>query len=311
MSIDLYTARTSDVGGIPVARLLPNKGKKNIGAWCFLDHAGPARFQADEKGLQVGSHPHTNLQTFTWMLEGEVLHKDSLGNEQVISKNQVNLMTAGTGTSTGISHTEQSVSGDTGNVLHAVQLWIALPTDQNIQPSFINYPELPMWEDAGVRYTLTTGSYQSSEAHSHTAPTLQYSPLVGVDMQFDTDTEVNLFMLPSFEYGILVVEGEVEFNGTTYGQDELIRLSDCGSSTDSQAPAASTLLKGTKGTHLMLLGGEPLPHQTLIWWNFVASSKADIEQSITDWNNQHPRFGHIDTQLKRLVAPKLPQGFKG
>lgn len=148
MNIKILEPRLADVGGIPIARLLPNKGKQPIGAWCFLDHAGPAKFGEDELGLQVGRHPHTNLQTFTWMLEGEVLHKDSLGNEQVITKNKVNLMTAGTGLSQGISHTEQSVfsnnggSYDAAHALHAVQLWIALPTNQKIERSFHHYPTL-------------------------------------------------------------------------------------------------------------------------------------------------------------------------
>ncbi|MGP5542145.1 pirin family protein [Psychrobacter celer] len=114
MSIKTLEPRLADVGGIPIARLLPNTGKKPIGAWCFLDHAGPAEFEDGDAGMQVGRHPHTNLQTFSWMLDGEVLHKDSLGNEQVITKNQVNVMTAGTGLTQGISHTEQSVFPDTG-----------------------------------------------------------------------------------------------------------------------------------------------------------------------------------------------------
>ena len=105
MSIETLEPRLADVGGIPIARLLPNKGKQPIGAWCFLDHAGPAEFSEDESGMQVGRHPHTNLQTFSWMLNGEVLHKDSLGNKQVITKNQVNVMTAGTGLTQGSSQT--------------------------------------------------------------------------------------------------------------------------------------------------------------------------------------------------------------
>ena len=138
MSIEVLEPRLADVGGIPIARLLPNKGKQPIGAWCFLDHAGPADFAGDELGMQVGIHPHTNLQTFTWMLAGEILHKDSLGNEKVITRNKVNLMTAGTGLTQGISHTEQSVfpqsggSAEAERSLHAVQLWIALPCNYGL-----------------------------------------------------------------------------------------------------------------------------------------------------------------------------------
>lgn len=114
-------ARIKDVGGIPVARVLPTKQRRLIGAWCFLDHAGPTVFKGDSAGMRVAPHPHTALQTFTWMLEGEILHRDSLGYEQVIRPGQVNLMTAGKG----ISHSEDTYGEN--RHLHAVQLWIALP----------------------------------------------------------------------------------------------------------------------------------------------------------------------------------------
>lgn len=312
MEIKTLKPRMTDVGGIPIARLLPNKGKQPIGAWCFLDHAGPADFGEQDPGMQVGIHPHTNLQTFTWMLEGEVLHKDSLGNEQVIDKNKVNLMTAGTGLTQGISHTEQSVFADTGGSadaerrLHAVQLWIALPRDQKIERSFHHYPMLPSWVEGGATLTLTTGSYTTSSGENYTAPTLQYSKLVGIDVNFSQDGSINLSLQSGFEYGILVITGTVTFAGQHYQQDELIRFDDA-AITDQQ----SVQLTAKKGTRVMFLGGEPLTQKVLLWWNFVADNKAELEQSIIDWNNGHPRFGDVDSSLKRLVAPPLPEGFKG
>ncbi|MDG2939242.1 pirin family protein [Bisgaard Taxon 10/6] len=301
MSIDKLTANTKNVGGIPVARLLPQSRRKTVGAWCFLDHAGPAEFAQDSAGLQVGAHPHTNLQTFTWMLQGEVWHQDSLGNRQLIRPKQVNLMTAGTGDKRGISHTEQTPEGV--HDLHAVQLWIALPMDQEIEPNFEHYPVLPEWEQDGVQYILTTGNYLG-----HQAPTTQFSPLVGVDMQFKQAQSFNIERQPTFEYGILVLKGEIEVNGKGYGADELVVLSDCANADDGLQ------LWAEQGSHIMLLGGEPLPHPTVIWWNFVADGKEALEQAVTDWNNRHPRFGDIDLQgtlLKRLVAPELPKNFKG
>ncbi|WP_250162906.1 pirin family protein [Psychrobacter sp. WY6] len=232
MSIQTLEPRMADVGGIPIARLLPNTGKKPIGAWCFLDHAGPADFGEDELGMQVGRHPHTNLQTFSWMLNGEVLHKDSLGNEQVITKNQVNVMTAGTGLSQGISHTEQSVFPDTGGssdaarAISMVQLWIALPTDQEIERGFHHYPELPTWTEDSVEMILTTGSYTNVSGQHFEAPTIQYSKLVGIDVYFTEDGEVTLTLEPSFEYGILVSEGEIESEGKVCKQDQLFRFHD-------------------------------------------------------------------------------------
>lgn len=294
MHIDKLIAATKDVGGIPVARLLPQTGVRTIGAWCFLDHAGPARFSETSLGMQVGAHPHTNLQTFTWMLEGEVWHQDSLGSRQLIRPKQVNLMTAGTGNQHGISHTEQTPEGMKD--LHAVQLWIALPMNQDIKPNFEHYPKLPEWEADGVRYILTTGTFQN-----HTAPTTQFSPLLGVDMQFDQAQTVQIPVQQNWQYGVLVLKGKAVIEGAEYGADELARVQQCEGHSQFSVQAEA-------GSHLMLLGGEPLPHPTLVWWNFVADTQEALQQAITDWNNGHDRFGHIDlagTTLKRLPAPEL------
>ncbi|AEC17032.1 pirin family protein [Gallibacterium anatis] len=300
MSVDKFLAKTKDVGGIPVARLLPQNKHRTVGAWCFLDHAGPATFSQENKGMQVGLHPHTNLQTFTWMLEGEVWHQDSLGNRQLIRPKQVNLMTAGTGNQRGISHTEQTPAGVKN--LHAVQLWIALPMNQEIEPNFEHYPQLPEWSDQGIDYILTTGSYQGRQA-----PTSQFSPLVGVDMRFQQAQAFEIERQDKFEYAILVINGTIKINGERYAKDEIAILSDCAAAQEELT------LWAEQGTHIMLLGGEPLPHPTVIWWNFVADKVEDLEQAVNDWNNQHPRFGTIDlqgTELSRLTAPAIPARLK-
>lgn len=295
MNPQKLSAKTKDVGGIPVARLIPQANRRTIGAWCFLDHAGPAEFNAFSDGLQIGSHPHTNLQTFTWMLEGELWHQDSLGHRQLIRPKQVNLMTAGTGDTHGITHTEQTPEGVKN--LHAVQLWIALPMDQDIKPDFQHYPELPEWEDNGVRYILTTGSYQG-----RTAPTAQHSPLLGVDIQCPNAAKLDIPANPSWEYGVLVIAGKVRINGETFGADKLAFI--------AAGQAESFSLQAEAGSHFMLLGGEPLPHPTLIWWNFVADSREALRRAIEDWNNGSARFGsEIDlngTRLTRLPAPEMP-----
>lgn len=302
--------RLADVGGIPIARLLPNKGKEPIGAWCFMDHAGPAEFGEDEEGMQVGRHPHINLQTFSWMIDGEVLHKDSIGNHQVITKNQVNVMTAGTGPDQGISHTEQSVFPDTGGSANAwrgmnmVQLWIALPLDQKIERDFHHYPELPSWSEEGAEFVLTTGEYTTPQGDRYEAPTIQYSKLVGVDVHLVEDGDINLTLEPGLEYGILMVVDGIDYNGTQYEQNQLIRFDDVTEQTTIK-------VSGKKGSRFMLLGGEPLDHKVLLWWNFVSDNKEDIEQAIEDWNNHHPRFGDVNSELRRLEAPPLPEGFKG
>lgn len=295
-----FPAKIKDVGGIPVARLLPQAQKRTVGAWCFLDHAGPAVFPDESKGMQVGSHPHTNLQTFSWMLEGEVWHQDSLGFRQLIRPKQVNLMTAGTGPQHGIAHTEQTP--DDVKTLHAVQLWIALPMNQEIKPNFEHYPELPSWSDNGVDYILTTGSFQG-----HTAPTTQYSPLLGVDIQSAKATTLTIPAQANWEYGVQVIKGTVTAaDGTVATADEILILENIGD---------NFTLDLSDEAHILLLGGEPLPHPTIIWWNFVADSAEAIHQSVEDWNNHHPRFGpEIDitgTGLTRLVAPEAPTGLHG
>lgn len=299
MNSQTLTANTKDVGGIPVARLIPQSKRRTIGAWFFLDHAGPAEFAEGSNGLQVGSHPHTNLQTFTWMLEGEVWHQDSLGFRQLIRPKQVNLMTAGTGDARGIAHTEQTPEGV--NRLHAVQLWIALPMNQEIEPNFEHYPELPEWHENGVDYVLTSGQFGG-----HTAPTTQYSPLLGVDIQFKETQTLTIPAQAGWEYGALVIAGSVAAaDGTRAAADELLFI--------EQAEDSFTLT-AEAGSHIMLLGGEPLPHPTVIWWNFVADSRDALRRAVDDWNNASPRFGkEIDlngTGLKRLPAPEVPQGLK-
>jgi redox-sensitive bicupin YhaK (pirin superfamily) len=150
--IQRLATRSSYVGGIPVARALPQKVRRLVGAWCFLDHIGPTRLDPGAPPLKVGPHPHTSLQTFTWMIEGEILHRDSLGITQAIRPGQVKLMTAGHG----ISHTEESI-GDTER-LHAAQLWIALPREhRDTTPRFDHYPELPVFGIGALTATLLVG----------------------------------------------------------------------------------------------------------------------------------------------------------
>ncbi|SFT88522.1 pirin family protein [Halomonas saccharevitans] len=280
--------RTADVGGIPVNRVLPSRHRRLVGAWCFLDHAGPAVFKGSSRGLRVGPHPHIGLQTFTWMIEGEVLHRDSLGNEQVIRPGQVNLMTAGRG----ISHTEASVAGDTH--LHAAQLWIALPeADRHTDPRFDHYPDLPSWEEQGVAFTLLTGEFSD-----HRAPTLAFSPLVGLDLFSREATTVELSLREDFEYGVLPLEGELDVEGDTFPPNELAYL---GRGRDS------VTLSLPDGGRAILVGGEPLGEEILIWWNFVGHSKAEIAEAQRDWETGSVRFGSVgEYDGERLMPPPLP-----
>ena len=195
-------ARSADLGdGLSVRRTLPSRQQRMVGAWCFLDHAGPVAF-APGRGMHVGAHPHIGLQTFTWLIEGEVLHRDSLGNAQIIRPGQVNLMTAGRG----IVHTEESLPGE--QRLHLAQLWIALPSSHaNCEPAFDHYPELPRWQTGGCTFTLLAGSFAG-----HTAPAKLHSPLVGIDINSAQGGALELTLNTDFEYGILPLEGSMRID---------------------------------------------------------------------------------------------------
>lgn len=288
MSVQRIKPRIADVGGIPVARALPNRQRRTIGSWCFLDHAGPAKFETGNPGMQVGEHPHINLQTFTWMLEGEVLHKDSLGNEQIIRRKQVNLMTAGHG----IAHTEQTPPGI--DMLHAVQLWIALPlSEMRIEPAFEHYPELPEWTEGKATFTLLTGDFAGRRA-----PTRQFSPLVGIDIEVTGEENIELALNPEFEYGVFLVTGEAAtINGEVFELNELGFLG---------TGQTQVHIRTTGESRLMLLGGTPLDIPDFqIWWNFVGQ-RNDIIQAQKDWNAGDVRFGKVDTDMRRLAPPELP-----
>ncbi len=287
-AIQRVIARSAEIGGgISVNRLMPSRQRRMIGAWCFLDHAGPAVFSPGA-GMRVGPHPHIGLQTFTWMIEGEVLHRDSLGNVQVIRPGQVNLMTAGRG----IAHTEESLPGE--NRLHAAQLWIALPSkDKDCEPAFDHHPDLPVWDAQGCRFTLLAGHFEGRSAAAKL-----YSPLVGIDLFSAQGGVVELTLDPAFEYGLLPLAGNVSVNQESFAANELAYL---GSALNR------VNLNFSAGSQAILLGGTPYGEEIVLWWNFVGHSKSEVAQAQHDWEAGHARFGQVDGyDGARLVAPALP-----
>jgi redox-sensitive bicupin YhaK (pirin superfamily) len=285
--------RSADLGeGMLVKRALPSRHQRMVGAWCFLDHAGPVNF-APGKGMHVGAHPHTALQTFTWLIDGEVLHKDSLGNELIIRPGQVNLMTAGHG----IVHTEDSVVN--GGRLHAAQLWIALPEElADCEPDFVHYPELPVWHSEGIQHTLLAGAYGDLEA-----PTAVHSAMLGMDLFSEQGGTVNLSLNPEFEYGFLPLTGQVNVQGETYTPDEFAYLE----------PGLNKLeMTLVTDSRVLLLGGLPFDAPVQMWWNFVGHSKEAIAQAQREWEQGGQRFGDVKDEISRtgvaarLTAPALP-----
>lgn len=271
--------------GLTLKRALPSRERRMIGAWCFLDHFGPMDLKKSN-GLNVAPHPHIGLQTFTWTLKGEILHRDSLGSKQVIQPGQVNLMTAGRG----ISHSEESLPD---SVLHGLQLWIALPDAvRHIEPEFIHYAEIPSLHYEQVHISVVAGTFL--DVH---APTKVYSPLMGIQLEAQEDTTVTLPLNPTFEYGLLPINGSVDLESESIDNDTLMYLG-CG--------RAELAMHLSKGTRVFMIGGEPFAEEILMWWNFVARTKQELVEATKAWN-EHCDFGEVKGYSGApYVAPEMP-----
>jgi redox-sensitive bicupin YhaK (pirin superfamily) len=284
-------ARRALIGdGFEIRRAIPNRHRRMVGAWCFLDHAGPVDYAPDQ-GLTIGPHPHIGLQTFTWMIEGEVLHRDSLGCEQLIRPGQVNLMTAGRG----ISHSEESPGGRAGR-FHSTQLWIALPdSERHREPDFHHYPDLPIINRGGFRITVLAG-----ECDGERSPARVYTPIIGLDLATRGSATVTLPLEPSFEHAALTLEGAQRLNGDLLEPGTLLYLGTGQSSLQLASSAASRML---------LIGGAPFGEEILVWWNFVARTAAEMETATQDWIAGR-RFGKVHgARGKPLIAPD-PKGLQ-
>jgi redox-sensitive bicupin YhaK (pirin superfamily) len=288
-SLQRIATRDAVLGeGMTIRRALPSRQRRMVGAWCFLDHFGPTDVR-DGSGLRVGPHPHTGLQTFTWPLAGEILHRDSLGVTQVIRPGQVNLMTAGRG----ISHSEESPA-ERSPRLHGAQLWIALPESHRfIEPAFDHYPTLPIIDHHGLRVTLLAGEWLGESA-----PTRVYTPLIGADLYSDETLSADLPLRPDFEYGLLPLEGQIGVEQERIGVGEFLYLGHGRSSLKLHTDA---------DTRVLLLGGEPFAEDILMWWNFVGRDKAGLLRDAREWNRGDERFGEVrGYDGARIPAPLPP-----
>ena len=288
--VERIASHVSDVGGLPIQRALPNRDCRSIGAWCFADHAGPA---TTPRRMNVGPHPHTGLATFSWMIEGEILHRDSLGSEQVLRPGQVNLMTAGRG----ISHSEEGRS----DRLHLAQLWIALPdAERERAPGFQHFPELPHLDLGGFDATLLVG-----ELGGRRSPVPSFTPLLGVDLAASGPADALLALRPGFEHGLMSLEGEVEVAPAGHGAVETIAP---GTLLYVGAGCASVELRCPTAARLLLLGGEPWAAPPLLWWNFVGREPAEMAAWAADWAREDGgRFGSVrGYDGPRLAVPPVP-----
>jgi quercetin 2,3-dioxygenase len=292
MGGEVTEARVARVGDVEVRRLLPLRARRSVGAWCFVDHYGPTSVDG-VAGMQVPPHPHVGLQTVTWLMAGDVLHRDSLGSEQMIRPGQLNLMTAGRG----IAHAEESpVEHDP--LLHGVQLWVALPDgERQVAPAFEHYAELPGMRLGGFAVTVFMG-----ELGAVRSPATAFSRLVGAELTAADHARAVVPLDPAFEHVIFVASGTAEVAGaggdtgtTTLGPGQLLYLRTGFDRVELAAPGGSTVF---------LLGGVPLGEPLLMWWNFVARTPAEIEAAAADWRAD--RFGTVGGYMgERLAAPPL------
>lgn len=267
---------------MPVRRALPRRGRRMVGAWCFADHMGPAAV-TKEHGLDIGPHPHTGLQTVTYIVNGEAVHRDSLGSEQLIAPGQLNLMTAGEG----VSHSEEA-TGRYEGTLQGIQLWIAQPDATRRGPAeFEHHGELPRIAMHQSVATVLVGEFEGVQS-----PARHDSPLVGVELSIKN--RVNLELHPDFEYAIIVLEGALASDGIDLGPGQLGYLS---------AGIDEIDLDAYEPTRAMLLGGVPFESEIVMWWNFVARSREEIDLAYESWQNDDGRFGDVTSSLERISAP--------
>ncbi|MFI7538098.1 pirin family protein [Streptosporangium sp. NPDC049376] len=281
---ELLTGREVVLGGprgMRVTRTLPGRDVRMVGAWCFLDHYGPER-----TAMRVPAHPHTGLQTVSWLVEGEVLHRDCLGSEQVIRPGSLNLMTAGRG----ISHSEESPAG---RDLHGVQLWVALPAaHRGTEPSFEHHPVLPELTGPGFTAKVLMG-----ELGGVVSPARVHSPMTGAEITLEEGARVTVPLRPDFEHAVLSLSGAVRACGTDLAPGPLLYL--------GTGRSELTLSAGAPA-RLMLLGGEPFEERIVMWWNFVGRDHDEIVRFRQEWMTGEA-FGVVPgAPGTRLPAPDLP-----
>lgn len=297
-SLQRLAAREVPLGGvraITVRRTLPHRDRSFVGAWCFADHYGPTLVRAGNVGgMDVPPHPHTGLQTVSWLFEGEIEHRDTGGVIARVRPGEVNLMTAGHG----IAHSEVSTSAT--RVLHGVQLWVALPEEaRNTVRGFEHYaPQtLALPGEAGSALV-----FLGSLAAVGASPVRTYTPLLGAQLDLRPGARLTLTVDAAFEHAVLLDRGAVAVEGTTLTVGDLGCL-DAG--TDRL-----TLAAGPAGGRVVLLGGEPFDEEIVMWWNFVARSHEEILRFRQDWETGADRFGVVPGYtgaVNRVPAPPMPR----
>lgn len=279
--------RAADIGGFLVGRLLPFRQKRSVGPFVFIDHMGPARM-SEHQNMDVPPHPHIGLSTLTYLFEGAVMHRDSIGSALEIQPGAVNWMTAGKG----VVHSERTPERlrNSQKNMHGLQIWVALPAElEECEPSFahIEAPMLPHWEKDGVHYKLIAGA-----ALGHQSPVPVHSRLYFIEIKSSQETNLSLGEDLYGESALYILEGAVHSEGNSFGPRQLLVARD------------SKLCSFTVAAHstVYLFGGEPFPEERYIDWNFVSSRRERLQQAREDWQAQ--RFPTIPGETDFVPYPE-------
>lgn len=279
--------RPSDIGNFLVGRLLPFREKRMVGPFAFIDHMGPVAM-SDHVNLDIPPHPHIGLSTLTYLFDGAIMHRDSLGTEIEIKPGQVNWMTAGKG----IAHSERTPERlrHTDKFLHGLQIWVALPKDlEQMDPEFYHADadELPKWEKDSIRFNLIAG-----EVLGKKSPIPVYSELYLLELKSTTDTKVEIGGELYGESALYILEGGIESDGHAFGPKQLL--------VAKESKLCSFTMR--ENTTIYIFGGIPFPEERYIYWNFVASTKELIEKAKERWINQE--FGEVPGEKDFVPLPE-------
>ncbi|HLP13891.1 MAG TPA: pirin family protein [Flavobacteriales bacterium] len=282
--------RAASIGNFMVGRLLPFRQKRAVGPFVFIDHMGPVHL-SDHENFDVGPHPHIGLSTLTYLFEGAIMHRDSIGSVTEIQPGAVNWMTAGKG----VVHSERTPERlrKSDKQLHGLQIWVALPKHlEEMEPAFahIEANEIPQWEQNGVRIKLIAG-----EVMQRKSPVPVYSPLYFLELKSEKRQEVDLGHELFGESALYILEGEIKSEGHTYGPKQILIASN----------SSLCSFEMNENTTVYIFGGEAFPEERFINWNFVSSSKERLEQARQDWMAQ--RFPKIEGETGFVPYPQPKQ----
>jgi len=282
--------RAADIGNFLVGRLLPFRQKRAVGPFVFLDHMGPTHL-SNYQNLDVGPHPHIGLSTLTYLFEGSIMHRDSLGSEIEIKPGAVNWMTAGKG----IVHSERTPEylRSSEKMLHGFQIWVALPKElEKMEPSFVHIEEneIPHWTENGLSFKLIAG-----EAFGRKSGVPAYSPLYFIEIKSTKAQKVNIGKDLFGESALYILEGSIKSGETIFEPKQILVAKE------------STLCEFEMGenTSVYIFGGEAFPEERFIYWNFVATDKAMIEEAKERWIQQ--TFPKIEGETEFVPLPAPPK----